>query len=180
MLGGVRSSREQLAYVLIAIGALALLSRLTDGAGWLWLALVAAALLYGYRRQRTYGFLVLGCVLAGMAAGLLLQQVFDADGPFLVALGGGLIALDLIERRHPRWPWGIGIALVILGTGTFLVDSGMLGSAWFALLLIAAGAYLLWRREGDGLFPPPRRETPTADAQQDEAAHDDPGRSSPT
>lgn len=176
----MRSSREQLAYILIAIGALALLSRLTDGAGWLWLALVAAALLYGYRRQRTYGFLVLGCVLAGMAAGLLLQQVFDADGPFLVALGGGLIALDLIERRHPRWPWGIGIALVILGTGTFLVDSGMLGSAWFALLLIAAGAYLLWRRDGDSLFPPPHRQMPIGDAQQDTTPDDGTGRSSPT
>lgn len=155
MLGDVRNTHDLLAYGLIALGVLALLARLTDGAGWLWVALVAACLLYGYRRYRTYGFLLLGGLLAGTALGLLLQDLVDTDGPFLMALGAGLIAVDIVERRHPRWPWGFGIGLVILGIGAFLVDSGVLGSAWFALLLIAAGATMLWRRRQEQEQGPP-------------------------
>src|SRR3990172_10746588 len=107
---------DAFAYLLIGLGALALLARLTDGAGWLWLGLVAAALLAGYAQQRTYGFLVLGGVLAGAAVGLLLQTAFPRfDGVFLIALGAGLVAIDRVEPRTPRWPWGLGVALVGLG-----------------------------------------------------------------
>lgn len=153
-----------LAYLLIGLGALALLARLADGAGWLWLGLVAGALLYGYVRQRTYGFLVLGSVLAGAAVGLLLQGLFPrCDGVFLIALGVGLVAIERVETRAPRWPWWLGLALVAVGTLNGLIDSGLLSSTWFALLLIAAGALLLWRRRADAAFPPAVRPGPGAE-----------------
>ena len=152
---------DVLAYLLIGLGALALLARLTDGAGWLWLGLVAAALLVGYAQQRTYGFLVLGGLLAGSAVGLLLQAAFPrCDGVFLIALGAGLIAIDRVEPRAPRWPWGLGIALVGLGVVSGLASSGLLSSTWVALLLIAAGALLLWRRREAAAFPPQVRGGP--------------------
>jgi hypothetical protein len=152
---------DALAYLLIGLGALALLARIADGAGWLWLGLVAAALLGGYVQQRTYGFLVLGGVLAGSAVGLLLQAAFPrCDGVFLISLGIGLWAVDRIERRAPRWPWGLGLALVAIGLVTGLAASGLLSSSWFALLLIAAGALLLWRRREAAAFPPQVRGGP--------------------
>jgi hypothetical protein len=148
--------RDLLAYALIGLGVLALLARLTDGAGWIWIALVAGALLAAYAQQRTYGFLVLGGTLAGTALGLLLQQAFPRwDGLFLVALGAGLVAVDAVEPREPRWARGVGLGLAGLGLVLALLNAGVLGSAWFALLLIAVGAAMLWRRHEAGAFPPP-------------------------
>ena len=155
------SRSNALAYLLIGLGVLALLARLTDGAGWLWLGLVAAALLVGYVQQRTYGFLVLGGVLAGSAVGLLLQAAFPrCDGVFLVALGMGLLAIDRVEAREPRWPRGLGLAFVGIGLVSGLATSGLLSSTWFALLLIAAGGVLLGRRREAAAFPPQVRGGP--------------------
>ncbi len=153
---------ELLAYLLIGTGVLALLGRWTDGAGWLWMALVAAALLGGYVSQRTYGFLVLGGVLAGTAVGLLLQSAFPGcDGVFLISLGFGLYAVDRVERRENRWPRLVGVALVAIGTVSGVVSSGVLRSTWFALVLIAVGALVLWRSpRGSGAFPPSRPASP--------------------
>jgi hypothetical protein len=146
--------RDLLAYALIGLGVLALLARLTDGAGWIWIALVAGALLTAYAQQRTYGFLVLGGTLAGTALGLLLQQAFPRwDGLFLVALGAGLVAVDAVEPRS--WARGVGLGLAGLGLVLALLNAGVLGSAWFALLLIAVGAAMLWRRHEAEAFPPP-------------------------
>lgn len=152
---------DAFAYLLIGLGTLALLARLTDGAGWLWLGLVAAALLVGYVQQRTYGFLVVGGVLAGTSVGLLLQAAFPrCDGVFLISLGVGLVAIDRIEARTPRYAWGFGLVLVGLGLVNGLASSGLLSSTWFALLLIAAGALLLWRRREAAAFPPQVRGGP--------------------
>ena len=149
--------RDLLAYGLIVLGLLALLARLTGGAGWIWIALVAGALLAAYVQQRTYGFLVLGGVLAGTAIGLLLHEVFPRlDGVFLIALGGGLFAVDRVEPREPRWARGVGLGLMGLGLLLALLHAGVLLSAWFALLLIAVGGLLLWRRREAGAFPPPQ------------------------
>ncbi|MDF1521239.1 MAG: hypothetical protein P1P87_00285 [Trueperaceae bacterium] len=152
---------DRFAYLLIGLGAIALLARLSDGAGWLWLGLVAAALLAAYVQQRTYGFLVVGSILAGTSVGLLLQAAFPrCDGVFLISLGVGLIAIDRVEARAPRWPWGLGLTLVIIGIVSGLMSSGLLASTWFALLLIVAGALLLWRRREAAAFPPAVRDGP--------------------
>ncbi|MFU8888287.1 MAG: hypothetical protein ACNA8N_06795 [Trueperaceae bacterium] len=158
--------RDLVAYGLIGLGVLALLARVSGGAGWLWIALVAGALLATYVSQRTYGLLVVGGLLAGTSVGLLLQQLFPrCDGVFLVSLGAGLIAIDLVERREPRWPRSVGLALAALGLVLVLATSGILGSAWFALLLIAIGAAVLWRGREASAFPPPRVDVPTPRAQ---------------
>ncbi len=157
--------REWVAYGLIGLGVLALLARVSGGAGWLWVALVAAALLATYVSQRTYGLLVVGGLLAGTAVGILLQQLFPrCDGVFLISLGAGLIAIDAVERREPRWPRNVGLGLAALGLLLALVTSGILGSAWFALLLIAAGAAVLWRGREASAFPPPKVDLPAARA----------------
>ena len=148
--------RELIAYALIGLGVLALLGRLTGGAGWLWIALVSVALLTAYAKARTYGLLVVGGLLGGTAAGLLLQQLFPRfDGVFLIALGVGLVAIDRIEPREPRWPRFVGLALAAVGVVIGLAATGVFGSAWFAVLLIALGALVLWRSGQAQVFPPP-------------------------
>lgn len=155
--------RHLLAYGLIAFGVLALLARASGGTGWLWLGVVAAVALTAYVNTRTYGFLLLGGVLAGSALGILLTDLFACDGVFLVSLGAGLIAVDRVHPLRQRWATYLGAVLAALGLLAGLIDSGVLGSTWLPLALVAAGVALLWRdRGGDGRFPPPQRSVPTA------------------
>ena len=150
--------RHLLAYGLIAFGVLALLARAAGSTGWLWLGVVAAASLVAYANTRTYGFLLLGGVLAGSALGILLTDLFAYDGIFLVSLGAGLIAVDRVEPRTQRWATYLGAVLAAIGLLAALLDTGVLGSGWLPLLLIAVGVALLWRdRRGDKGFPPPQR-----------------------
>ncbi len=155
--------RHLLAYGLIAFGVLALLARAAGGTGWLWLGVVAAVALTAYVNPRTYGFLLLGGVLAGSALGILLTALFACDGVFLVSLGAGLIAVDRVHPLQQRWATYLGAVLAALGLLAGLLESGVLGSTWLPLVLIAAGVALLWRdRGGDRRFPPPQRSVPTA------------------
>lgn len=161
--------RNAIAYILIAFGALALLSRYSGDTGWLWMGLVAAAFLYAYRRERRYGFLVVGAVLAGIAGGIMLEELLSWDGAFLFTLGLGFAAIDRVEPRSNRWPFFLGMVLIGLGLFSGLTDSGLFGSFWFALLLIGGGIWLLNRsRERNvsprapGATPSPGRGQPTA------------------
>jgi hypothetical protein len=131
------------AYALIAIGIVALLSRLTADAGWLWIGLVAIGFLAAYQRERVYAFLVVGSTLMGVAVGILLEGSWHWPGTFLVSLGAGVAAIDLAAPRENRWPRVVGIALIVVGVITGLAEAGVLTSAAFAVLLIAAGIVLV-------------------------------------
>lgn len=155
--------RHTLAYALIAFGVIALLARVSGGTGWLWLGVVAAVALTAYVNTRTYGFLLLGAVLAGSALGILLTDLFACDGVFLVSLGVGLIAVDRVHPTGQRWSTYLGAVLAALGLLAGLIDTGALGSVWLPVLLVLAGAALLWRGRSDaGRFPPPIRPVPPA------------------
>jgi len=147
------------AYALIAIGIVALLSRLTPDAGWLWIGLVAAGFLFAYQREHVYPFLVVGSTLMGIAVGILLEGNWHWPGAFLVSLGAGVAAIDLAAPRDNRWPRLVGLVLIALGLVTGLAETGILTSAAFAVLLIAAGVVLV-------VLPAraPRRGGPEADA----------------
>lgn len=146
----MNTQRNTLAIVLIAFGVIALLSRVSGDTGWLWMALVSAGFLYAYTRERRYGFLVVGAILAGIAGGIMLSDLWNWDGGFLVSLGVGFAAIDRIEPRSNRWPFYLGLMLIALGLFSSLADSGMFGSFWFALLLIGGGVYLLNRARSGG------------------------------
>lgn len=153
------------AYALIAIGTVALLSRLTGDAGWLWVGLVAAAFLLAYRRQRLYAFLVLGSVLMGVAVGILLEGSWHWPGSFLVSLGAGFAAVDLAAPRPNRWPRTVGLGVIALGVVVGLMESGILTSWTFALVLIAGGVALITLgRGGVEVAAPGPGATPAAPA----------------
>ncbi len=141
----MKTQRNSIAFVLIALGALALLSRLGGDTGWLWVGLVSAAFLFFYNRDKRYSSLVVGSILAGVALGILVEGAWGFEGAFLISLGIGFGAIDRVAPRSNRWPFFVGILLIGLGLISGLVESGILGSFWFALVLIGGGAYLLSR-----------------------------------
>ena len=170
-------TRRLIAALLIALGVVALLARVSGGTGWLWIAVVAASFLYAYRRERTYGLLVIGAVLAGVSAGILLEGNLGWDGGFLVGLGAGILGIELGDPAPRRWPRIVGAGLVVVGLINGLLQAGILGSAWFALVLIGAGAWLILQRRGDGwvhVGPPPGTE-----ARYDHAPHPPQAQSAP-
>jgi HRDC domain/TgpA N-terminal domain len=143
-------AKDLVAYALIAVGVVALLGRLSGGAGWLWVGLVAIGFLWAWVAQKSYGFLVTGCILAGVAVGILLESSWGWNGAFLISLGIGFIMIDRLETRQNKWPFYVGIILAVLGLLIGILETGFLGSFWFALLLIGAGVFILTRSQGRG------------------------------
>lgn len=144
------SARQLVAYLLIGLGALALLSRVGPGTGWLWVALAAAGFLAAYRKEGTYAFLVVGGILAGTAVGLLIEGAWGWRGAFLMSLGAGFLLIDRSEPRPSRWPIYPAAVLVAVGLVYWLFSAGILQSLWFPFLLIVIGIYLLRRNEDGG------------------------------
>jgi HRDC domain len=173
-------SQQLIAYILIAIGALALLARFTGGAGWLWVALVATGLLWGYTSQKSYGLLIAGSIVMGVAVGLLLENDWGWNGAFLISLGIGFMMIDRIETRQNRWPLYVGGILAAFGLVVGLLDSGFLQSFGFALVLIAVGAFLLTRGKKDdwvkvepSSYQPSYQPTPAKQAQAQDSVVSD-------
>ena len=109
-------NNKLLAYILIGVGSLFLLSRLDMDTGWIWVGLVAAAFLWGYTTRKSYGLLVAGSILAGVAVGILLEESWGWNGAFLVSLGVGFAMIDRIEPKTSRWPLYVGGTVAIFWT----------------------------------------------------------------
>jgi len=154
-----------LGYILIAIGVLALLASLGAGASWLWVAVAGAGFLLAYARQKLYGLLVVGGILAGAALGILLSVTWWGSSAFLLSLAAGLLLVDRVEPKAVRWPLYAAAVLAALGLLVWLFERNILTSWWFALLLIVAGAALLLRgrRESGWVsVSPPAATVPSA------------------
>lgn len=137
------NGRQLVAYVLIGAGAVALLARVGPGTGWLWVALAGVGFLAAYRQQGTYAFLVVGAILAGIAAGILLEGAWRWPGAFLMSLGASFLVIDRVEPKESRWPIYPAAILVGLGLVYWLFRAGIVQSLWFPFLLIIGGIYLL-------------------------------------
>jgi hypothetical protein len=103
------------------------------------------------RRAVTGGKLVFGLVLLGLGLFFLLDRfaVIDIDVPWgwwplvLVALGVG----KLLDGRDGRDRQG-GVWLIVIGVWLILNFEGYFGLDWdnsWPLLLVAAGAMIVWR-----------------------------------
>jgi hypothetical protein len=134
-------TRRRLALLLIGLGALLTLERLTAASGWLWTALAAAGFLVAYRRQRIRGLLVLGAVLAGVSGGLLLGGL-GVPGGFFVALGVAVMAIDRVEPEPDKRTLRLGAALTAFGLLYGVAAAGWLQDARFALVLVVVGLLL--------------------------------------
>ncbi|NUQ38891.1 MAG: hypothetical protein HUU23_14060 [Caldilineales bacterium] len=146
---------------LVAIGALALISQLTDlqNIGMLVLPILALIFLAWGMITRTFGLIIPGGILAGIGgAALLIENMTLTEstqgGVFLLtfAAGWALITLlsPLTREGLQLWPLIPGSIMAVIGGLLLAGDAGeqilnLIGLTWPAIL-IGVGLYILFKK----------------------------------
>ena len=144
---------------LIVIGAVLILIRQFHLSGPWFLYAVGVTFLLLYAASREYGFLIPGCIVTGVAAGIHLQEQATGilgTGLFFLGLGCGFLSIYGIDRlRHPTPVWPLIPGGILTGFGLFFTGRALnwlppdtlqiLGKFW-PLILIIIGIYLIFRR----------------------------------
>lgn len=157
--GWTRTRRSDvIALVLVVIGVLGLFGSFVPGQGELTAGLIlltiASCFLFFAFWKRIYGLLIPGCILSGLSVGVTFAAVSGGIS-VLWGLALGFLAILLLGRalfdQHSPWPtypavalFGVGIVRAV----TSLSNVFGIGLIWLPLLLIGAGLYLGWRRDG--------------------------------
>lgn len=141
-------SRSAMPGVVLVVAGLVLfaLQWAPDPAGPSVLLAVGAAFMTGYVMRGLYGLLIPACVLLGLGAGVLLEDLgLGPSGPVPLALGAGFIAIwaiDLLRRRStPWWPLVPGGVLVLVGVADEIVGvEQVLSKTWpVAIVIVGVG-----------------------------------------
>lgn len=136
------TTRRRLLLAASLLAAVLLAAWATPSDGWLWTALAASGFLAAYARQRVHGLLVLGCLLAGLAGGLLIGGPATPGG-FWVALGLGVMAIDRVAPEADKRSLRIGAALTAFGILYGVASAGWLDDLRFAIVIVLAAFLLL-------------------------------------
>jgi hypothetical protein len=142
-----RSQRIVSGLSLIVAGLALYVLRGVEGFGQAAVFLVLGVVfLAAYFSRRAYGFLVPGCILVGLGAGLLLDEGRVVANGLPLGLGLGFVAVFVIAWLYQRsshwWPLVPGVALILLAVPhaervvTFLVHN-------WPLILVAVGLLVL-------------------------------------
>lgn len=164
-----------LGLLLIGLGGVLLLTLTTDLDGEVVLGFLGVAFLVAAARQRSYGFLIPGCLLAGLAVGLALENLGVSGEVVPLGLGAGFVAIAVVDRLvtpgRAAWWWPLIPGGILLATSLGAVTGvPALGRYLVPAALIVVGVVLLVRRGEDA---PTRAEgardgrgdTPTAEAE---------------
>ena len=153
--------------MLVAIGGLILLAQYVKAEGPLFLAGLAAIFLVWGLATRSFGLIIPGSLIAGVAAGAyLVEGPFAAindsaeGGIFLLAFAGAWVLISLLSlitngregwQAWPLIPGGIigAVGAALLSGQTGLKALEVTGQLW-TLGLILAGLYLVFFRRGNG------------------------------
>jgi hypothetical protein len=131
--------------VLILIGLVLFILQMSTGVTVSIMLLVGgAAFIIGYLSRRTYGFLVPGCILAGMGLGQLGEEYIGfIHNPNFVGLGIGFLAIFVIDKLYRGstnwWPLIPGCILLFMGLETSQLNMGTLLSKGWPLALVIIG-----------------------------------------
>ena len=137
--------------VLIAIGVLLLAGQWVDISGAFVLGVLALIFLGTYAATRTYGFMIPGFILGGLALGVGVEGAGMSlhGGAVVLGLAAGFLAIYvtnvLVDRAPQWWPLVPGGILAVVGTSTALegTDLARYGGVIWPSVLIAAGLILL-------------------------------------
>lgn len=155
--------------ILVGLGVLLLLVRLTWIGGEAVVAVIGAGFLITYFATRKYGFLVPAGIMLGLGLGIIWEvNTGSGGGPVLIGLGLGFVSVWLIAEvmRDPIqhwWPLVPGGIIAAIGVLVEAEQTGFLdsyGDLW-PLILVVIGAVLLLSGTAQRTAPPdePRETT---------------------
>lgn len=110
---------------------------------------VGVIFLAAYFYTRTYGFLIPGCILAGLALGQLAGQagMFSFTGLSGIGLGIGFLAIFVIDWLYAQnmrwWPLIPGGILVVTGLASANENLQVLLQKGWPLILVVIGLIVL-------------------------------------
>ncbi len=140
-----------LGLLLIALGAGLLLVTTTGAGGEVLLGLVGVSFLVAYALTRTYGFLIPGAIVTGLAGGIIATEQGADGGAVVLGLGAGFLTIALVDRLlgsvGPGWWWPVipGGVLGVIGVAA-LTGIEDLPAYLVPVVLIVIGVVLLFRR----------------------------------
>lgn len=115
------------------------------GAGYV-LILVGGIFCAAYFFTKQYGYLVPGCITLGLGLPAVMQEVGIFTLDTVVFLGGGFIAIYLIqllyERKAHWWPLIPGAILILTGFNRFDDVFRLLADNW-PLVLVVVGVLII-------------------------------------
>ncbi len=142
--------------LLIVLGFGLFLLQFVDALGGsVTLAALGGLFLFFYFTKKSFGYLVPGCILAGIGFGMIGTGSGIASGEFGgVGLGLGFLAIFIIrllyERENTWWPLVPGIILLVNALGRSDSRFGGVVSILWPLLFVLLGIWVLVRRGGKG------------------------------
>ena len=143
-----RRSRVVSGITLIGIGLLLFwLTRVEDIADSVLFFVIGSLFLGAYLYSRNYGLLIPGCLLLGLGAGTLLENMEQLDEPWQIGLGVGFVAIFVItllyERRAHWWPLIPGGVLLLSAFEFGDELMRFLFSGGWPLVLVVVGVIIL-------------------------------------
>ena len=142
--------------ILITLGTVFLLMQYFEFGPGLFLALFGLVFLIAYVFTRGYGFLIPGCILAGLGIGLAFERaVMQPDVAVSIGLGLGFIAIFAVQLvvggSSHWWPLVPGGILVLAGLAETIPQAQAVLEKGWPLILIASGLAILagqsfWQR----------------------------------
>jgi hypothetical protein len=145
--------------ILVMIGIGLLVAQFTEVGGVVVVLLLGVAFLIGAFLTRNYGFLVPGCILSGLGAGLIAEQLGVIGEPVVIGLGLGFLLIWVIDqlftRAVPRqgrwWPLIPGGILLFVGLINSVGDLGQYSAyLWAGALIIVGGVIIIRALTGRG------------------------------
>jgi hypothetical protein len=134
--------------VLIALGLIFLFGQYFEFAPPFFILLLGLVFLGGYVATRSNGFLIPGCILSGLGAGLLFARPpFREDAAVSLGLGIGFIAIYVVQRlvsgRAHWWSLIPGGLLLLAGVAETLPEGRLLVERGWPIALILLGLLIL-------------------------------------
>ena len=135
-------------FIVVGLGILGM--QVVEGVGEsIWLFIIGTLFIAGYLFRRTYGLLVAGSIITGVALSQVGEVILGRVNEITaIGLGVGFVAIYMIDRLYTGsshwWPLIPGGFLLITGlTSAGAPFSGLLVLAW-PLLMIIVGLALLF------------------------------------
>lgn len=135
--------------ILIVLGIAFLLGQYFEFGPSLFLVLLGLVFLIPYAFTRSYGWLIPGCILTGIGAGLAFERAMARpDITVSIGLGLGFIAIFVVHwivaGSSHWWPLIPGGILVLVGIGEAIPQAqAILDKGWPLILIVIGLAILL-------------------------------------